>query len=427
MSDQKKKDAYDKYGQSGLDMLEKGLDPEAQGFGGGFGGGGSRGGSFGGGGFGGGDFGGGQNVYFNYDGAGFEKMFNMGGFGGGGGGNFGGAGFEKMFNMGGFQGGGGGGGSFEDMLGGFNLGDIFGGGGGGRMKRGGASRQQQRRTQGSPHHQGGRQKRKAQPSPPRAMPLVFEPKNEAGVVPLGESRYPDRTSKNAWLMLFHHGELDEVTQRMADLATQLSSTLLQKAKHDRNAMTFRVGAVDCNGAKKLKFCRSKLGERTHIPAFATVFNGNTEVVRRAVAGAKLLHNHVTDKLLSRVRADKLIEGVSSISHLRRRLLGAPRDRTNIIILLLTDKSGTSSMYASLAYRHRHDGFLVFCESRDKNEGLRKDLSVKRAYPQLVALINDEKTVERYEGTSLDSRSLSMWLDSLSKKYLKNKRTSARNR
>ncbi|EJK60362.1 hypothetical protein THAOC_19298, partial [Thalassiosira oceanica] len=38
LSDQKKKNAYDKYGQNGLDMLEKGLDPEAQGFGGGFGG-----------------------------------------------------------------------------------------------------------------------------------------------------------------------------------------------------------------------------------------------------------------------------------------------------------------------------------------------------------------------------------------------------
>jgi len=224
-------------------------------------------------------------------------------------------------------------------------------------------------------------------------------------------------------MLFHHGELDEVTQRLADLATQLSSTLLQKSKQNRNAMTFRVGAVDCSGAKKLEFCRSKLGERTHIPAFATVFNGNTEVVRRALASVKQLQDHVTNKLIARLRADKLIAGVSSTLHLKGKFLGAPLDRTNIIILLLTDKSDTSPMYASLAYRHRHDGFLVFCESRGNNKALGKDLSVKK-YPQLVAFINDEKTVERYGGTSMDSASLSRWLDSLSKKYLKDKASSS---
>jgi len=43
LGDKKKKDAYDNYGQNGLDMLEKGQDPAAQGFGGGgFGGGGGR-------------------------------------------------------------------------------------------------------------------------------------------------------------------------------------------------------------------------------------------------------------------------------------------------------------------------------------------------------------------------------------------------
>ena len=404
LSDQKKKDAYDKYGQNGLEMLEKGLDPEAQGFGGGFGGGGSRGGGFGeggfggdfsGGGFGGRGFSGGQNVHFNFDGTGFEKMF----------------------------GGGGGGDSFEDLLGGFNLGDIFGGGVGGRQKKRGGAGRQQRRTQESPSHQGGRQKRKTQSSPSHSVHRVFEPNNQAGVVPLGEARYPDSTSKHAWLMLFHHGELDEVTQRLADLATQLSSTLLQKSKQNRNAMTFRVGAVDCSGAKKLEFCRSKLGERTHIPAFATVFNGNTEVVRRALASVKQLQDHVTNKLIARLRADKLIAGVSSTLHLKGKFLGAPLDRTNIIILLLTDKSDTSPMYASLAYRHRHDGFLVFCESRGNNKALGKDLSVKK-YPQLVAFINDEKTVERYGGTSMDSASLSRWLDSLSKKYLKDKASSS---
>lgn len=62
LSDEKTKKIYDKYGKRGLELHEKGMDPEAAGFGGGFGGGG------------GGPGGGG----FNFG--------NGGGFGGGGGG-----------------------------------------------------------------------------------------------------------------------------------------------------------------------------------------------------------------------------------------------------------------------------------------------------------------------------------------------------
>jgi curved DNA-binding protein CbpA len=99
LSDEKKRSAFDKYGKNGVDMLEKGQDPAASGFGGGSGGG------FGGGGRGGGGGGGG--------GANFEQMFGST-FGGGSGG-FGGGGF----NFGGGSGGGGGG---------FNFGGGFGGG-----------------------------------------------------------------------------------------------------------------------------------------------------------------------------------------------------------------------------------------------------------------------------------------------------------
>ena len=49
LSDEKKKNAYDKYGQNGLDMLEKGINPEEAGFGGGGFGGAGMGGGFGGG------------------------------------------------------------------------------------------------------------------------------------------------------------------------------------------------------------------------------------------------------------------------------------------------------------------------------------------------------------------------------------------
>lgn len=40
LGNEKKRKAFDKYGQNGLDMLKKGVDPKAAGFGGGFGGGG---------------------------------------------------------------------------------------------------------------------------------------------------------------------------------------------------------------------------------------------------------------------------------------------------------------------------------------------------------------------------------------------------
>lgn len=57
LSDEKKKAAFDKHGQNGLDMLEKGMDPDQAGFGGMGGGFGDMGGGFGGFGssFGGGD------------------------------------------------------------------------------------------------------------------------------------------------------------------------------------------------------------------------------------------------------------------------------------------------------------------------------------------------------------------------------------
>eukprot|EP00978_Attheya_sp_CCMP212_P046418 scaffold391573_cov39-Attheya_sp.AAC.1 len=96
LSDPKTKDIYDKYGKAGLEAHEKGMDPEAAGFGGGFpGGGGGRGGNS-------------NSHYFH------------GSPGGGGGGGFDPFSmFEDIFAQ---QGGGGGG-----------------GGGGGRGRGGGAS------------------------------------------------------------------------------------------------------------------------------------------------------------------------------------------------------------------------------------------------------------------------------------------------
>ncbi len=71
LGDEKKKKVYDQYGKNGLDLLEKGIDPEEAGFGagaGGFGGGFPGGGESPGGGFGGG---GGSHAFNFNSGGGF--------------------------------------------------------------------------------------------------------------------------------------------------------------------------------------------------------------------------------------------------------------------------------------------------------------------------------------------------------------------
>lgn len=98
LSDDEKRNVYDKYGKQGLEAMERGQDPAAAGFGaGGNGGFGGSGGGFGG--------GGGQQFHFSSGGGGFdpfsmfEEMFgDQGGFGGGGGGfqgNFGSSGSNR--------------------------------------------------------------------------------------------------------------------------------------------------------------------------------------------------------------------------------------------------------------------------------------------------------------------------------------------
>ena len=93
LSDDKKRGIYDKYGKSGLEAHEKGMDPDAAGFGGFPGGGG-----------------GGQQFHFGGGGGGFdpfsmfEEMFGGAGTGGGGGGR--GRGRGGGFPGGGFPGGG---------------------------------------------------------------------------------------------------------------------------------------------------------------------------------------------------------------------------------------------------------------------------------------------------------------------------------
>mmetsp|Transcript_28866 Transcript_28866/g.58230 ORF Transcript_28866/g.58230 Transcript_28866/m.58230 type:complete len:537 (-) Transcript_28866:114-1724(-) len=364
LSDEKKKKVYDKYGKEGLEMLEKGVDPEEAGFGHGGGGG------FGG--FGGGHSGG-THTFNNADAFKiFESMF---------GGGMGGGSFESAF---------GGGGGFESAFGG--SGGGFGGFGGGGPR--------------------GR---------PQDEPPVFSKNDPSGVVPLGSAKFPDSKSKHAWLIFFYDKNMaqrDATTEQYISQAKQLSEAVLKKAQNKKNGMIFKVGAVDCSG-DTMKFCKSKLGKGVDPPAFATVFNGDVRVIddNDTLRSVKKLHDHTTEALLG---IENLIVNVNSVQHIQSRMLASspPPGKTSVAILLLTDKYETSPLYGSLAYRHRRDGFAAFGESRAANLQMAKKFGVKK-YPHLVALIGSEEKIEKYSG-SLDAESLSKWLDNLSKKYISSK-------
>lgn len=195
LSDEEKRGIYDKYGKNGLDIHEQGGDPRASGFGGG-------GGGFGGGGFhGGGNFGGADAFKI------FEQMFGGGGgfggggatfeFGGGGGGGFGG-GFEQMFGGGGFGGGGGPG---------------FGGPGGER----------------------------------RQQAELFQ-KGQSKVAKLGSPKFPNKTSKNMWMIMFYSNS-DRTSMELAQIYEKLA---------EKKNLAYKVGAVDCEKSEReAKFCLSK--------------------------------------------------------------------------------------------------------------------------------------------------------------------------
>lgn len=379
------------------------MDPEEAGFGGG---------GFGGFGGGAGGAGGQQFTFSNEDATKmFEKMFGgMGGMGGmGGGRSSGGGGFENLF---GGMGGGFGGGGMPNMGG-------FGGGGGGQPRQ----RQQQQQQ---------RQQQQQQRKEPPAPVLKDDP---SGVVPLGRSKFPDSKAKHPWLLLFYDKNVfdsDSTTKKYVSLAKDISSGVLKKAKNNKNEMTFKVGAMDCSDDNALQFCKSKIGKGVDLPAYATVFNGSVNVVtdEDALQNAKKLHDHTTSSLLS---IDGLIININSPQHIQQRLLASsPRPgHPSISILLLTDKYETSPLYASLAYKHRMDGFGAFGESRGNNLQLAKQYSLKK-YPMLMALISNDEVAERthivkYDGKSMDSESLSKWLNGLTKKHFKQRSSDSRRR
>lgn len=308
-----------------------------------------------------------------------------------------------------------GGEGFESMFA-----DMMGEGAFGRGGGGGGGRKNRPRT----GMDGGGKEKRSQDSRP---PSKDDP---SGLVLLGQAKFPDVRAKHAWLILFYHHDMytdqDVKTRQYVSMARELSEGLLKKAKNKKNEMIFKVGAIDCSGdrGEAMKFCHSKIsqnGKGVAFPVFATVLNGDVRVITEdgALQNARTLHDRTTYSLL---KIEGLVVNVDSAEDVQSRLLASSPTPGHpcIAILLLTDKSKTSPLYASLAYRHRQDGFAAFGEIRGNNLQLRnKQFSVEE-YPLLLALIGNDEKVEKYNGALSDSESISNWLNGLAKRYFKSK-------
>jgi curved DNA-binding protein CbpA len=363
LSDEEKRKVYDKYGKQGLEALERGMDPEAAGFGmgGGFPGGGS-GGGFGGFPGGGGGAGGQHFTFTTQGGAGFDP-FSM---------------FEQMFGAGG-----GGGGGFPG--GGRGGGGGFPGGGGGA---------------------------KAQ------APELF-PKESSRVARLGKPKFPGKTSKHLWLVVFYSSTSQESHAVAPTLETLASKTTL----------SYKVGAIDCTKTEReAQFCAEKgISDHSELPRFAMIVDGELKFYENDAGSkvtAKSLHEFTQQHM-----PHHLIQNINNAVQLDERLLQQqPQQQqqgsTNKpAVMLLTDKYETSSLYYSIAYQFRSD--FVFGESRAKNLKLAQQFKVKK-YPLLLAFVpsgtmlangqekepyNDQYTIVRYSG-ELNKDSIGQWLEGL---------------
>lgn len=289
LSDDEKREIYDKYGKNGLDAFERGQDPRTAGFGGFGGGGGGAGPGFGGG--------------------GGSQHFHMGGAGGGRSGNF------DPFSM------------FEEMFGGGAFGGAGGfgggqGGPGGGFGRGGSST----------------------PPPPQAQDLF--PKGQSKVAKLGKPKFPDRKSKHMWLIMFYSSN-DRQSQRAAPNLEKLAekSTLAYKI----GAVDCLMSPRETEFCKQQKIDVQNLPQYAFVlDGKLIMLTDDEDDLPPADWAARDLHDMVNEHIPTH-----LIQNVNNIPQLQERLLSNDGATTAASVLLLTDKYETSSMYYSLAYQFRH--------------------------------------------------------------------------
>lgn len=339
LSDEKKRSIYDQYGIHGLEAFERGQDPAAAGFGGGFG-------NDGGGGFGNGGF-----------------QFHSSGFGGGGQPHFGGADafklFEEFFGSSGGPGGG------------------FGGGGGSPFRFA---------QQGGGGGFGTKPQQKAD---------VFT-KDIKGIAKLGSPKFPDAKSKYFWLIVFY----DSNDYAASSAAKEVLDVIVAKTTKDSaSSATFRTGAMDCQkNAVEQRFCQQQ-NVSNALPQYAFVVSGKVYMYDESTApSAKSIYDFCIEHIQS--QADTYVSNINHPTQLVDRLLKdhvVPSNSTKtrrssrkasppISFLLLTDKYETSSMYISIAYQFRDHANWKFGISRAKNLAVAKAVGGVSKYPTWIALV-----------------------------------------
>lgn len=351
LSDKEKRKVYDKYGKRGLEALERGIDPEAAGFGTGSStnneGGGYH---FGG-------FGGGaqqqqqQGGTFHFTNGGNFDAFRL---------------FEEMF-AGSTSGGGGASG----------FGGRFGGAGGfGGSSRGFAT--------------GGRQESK----PPQEL----FPK-DGKVVRLGKPKFPDSKSKHIWLVVFCTND--------SQACLQAKPAVVQLAE---KTSFIKVGSVDCGRNERATiFCAEKGVERDNVPRFAMAMNGKLLFYSEteSIPSAKALHDFVIENMPT-----DWIQNINHVSQIHDRLLG--KKKNAVLLLTDKYETSTLYMSLSYQYRFDFIFGESRAKNLglSKEFGVKKyPLLIAIVKPQHGHEKWGDYELIRYEGP-LKGNEISQWLDSL---------------
>lgn len=275
---------------------------------------------------------------------------------------------------------------FEEMFGSTGGGGsrhFGGGGGGGGFPGGGAfgafGQQQQQQQQ---------------------APELF-PK-DGKVVRLGKPKFPDKSSKYVWLIVFYSNDSQHCQQAKPNV-----DSLAAKA-------AFKVGSVDCGrNEREAQFCNKQGVDMQDLPRFATVIDGKVNLMPddNTIPSAKTLHDFVLEQIPK-------VQNINHVPQIKERLLSSNKPA----VLLLTDKYETSSLYMNLAYQYRSQ--FVFGESRAKNLNTAKEFGVKK-YPLLMVILPKntgrikggepwgDYTLVKYNG-KIKAREIGAWLDSVTK-------------
>jgi hypothetical protein len=177
--------------------------------------------------------------------------------------------------------------------------------------------------------------------------------NKGNVTLLPRSKYPDKSSKYLWLVMFHdNGRASKTAKPSLD---QLATKLKRK-------LNFKVGAFDCVAYPN--FCRKRIGALSDLTRFAFVVDGRMELYDTAIdttPSARQLYTFALDNMPRSV-----IQSIDREKLLYGQLLPSIENKHGAV-MLLTDTNETSALYYGLAYKYREE--FVFTESRNTSEPL----------------------------------------------------------